>query len=202
MALPAFSDDQAHGPAADPADDDVRLPVDAHRFTVDDYLRLAETGDPTWDHTELIDGVVYDMNPQYDRHGRWVWEIAQVVQRAFPADQLRIGVTVRLGAVTAVEPDVAVFTPAPGHDPDAPVSGSLLKLAVEVSVSTLRRDTVLKARAYGAAGVPVYWVVDPNPEDPYLLVHTEPFAKGYSRTRRVALPDGVDGLDVADALRG
>jgi Uma2 family endonuclease len=202
MALPAFSDDQAHGPAADPAADDVRLPVDAHRFTVEEYLRLAVTGDPTWDQTELIDGVVYERNPQYDRHGRWVWEIAQVVQRAFPADQLRIGVTVRLGATTAVEPDVVVFTPAPGHDPDAPISGSKVKLAVEVSVSTLRRDTVLKARAYGAAGVPVYWVVDPNPEDPYLLVYTEPFEKGYSRTRRIALPDGVDGLDVADALRG
>jgi Uma2 family endonuclease len=202
MALPAFSDDQTHGPAADPAADDVRLPVDAHRFTVEDYLRLAETGDPTWDHTELIDGVVYDMNPQYVRHGMTAWKIAQAVERHSPGRQVLIGISVRLNPTTVIEPDVVMFRDGPDEQLDGPLDGGLVELAVEVSVSTLRRDTVVKARAYGAAGVPVYWVVDPNPEDPYLLVYSDPFAGGYNRTRRIALPGGVDGLDVADALRG
>ena len=57
------------------------------------------------------------------------------------------------------------------YDRNNIVPGELLKLVVEVSVTTQARDLGPKLRAYAAAGVPQYWVVDPRPEAGYLLRH-------------------------------
>jgi Uma2 family endonuclease len=169
---------------------------------VDEYVRLADPEDPAWDRTELVEGVVYEVNAQYYRHGRAVSLVYGMLLAGFPDDEVVMGVSVRLGGRTLVEPDVMVFRDRDPDDDLRFIDASEVKLAVEISMTTLRRDLGVKLRAYGAAGVPIYWVIDPNPDDASLLVHTEPFASGYGRVRRIALPAGVEGLDLADALKG
>jgi hypothetical protein len=52
---------------------------DIHRFTVDEYLALVGPGDPRWDHTELIEGFVYDRSPEHVLHARTVWAVGKSI---------------------------------------------------------------------------------------------------------------------------
>jgi Uma2 family endonuclease len=173
---------------------------DIHRLTVDEYLLLAETAE--WERTELIEGVVYDVAAQYDLHGGTVAHIFRAVDALFPGDKLRIGSTVRLGRYTALDPDVFVIDGAAPFDRNGIVPGELVKLVVEVSVSTQARDLGPKLAAYASAGVPQYWVVDPRPEAGFLLRHTEPVGDAYAHVRRFPVGEGAEQLDAAAVLAG
>ena len=58
-----------------------------------------------------------------------------------------------------VWPDLTLLEREPPDGPDNP-SASAAKLVVEISHTTFYYDTRAKLRAYKAAGVPEYWVVD------------------------------------------
>ena len=70
-------------------------------------------------------------------------------------------------------------------------------LIVEASNSTLRADLTDKARQYGSAGIPEYWVVD----IPNCLLHVfrEPVADGYAAETILTLEDEVHPLAAPDA---
>lgn len=169
-----------------------------HRMTVEEYLAVVEALD--WERTELIDGVVYDVAAQYDLHAGTAAAVYDAVRPLFPDDRVRFGSTVRLGPFTAVDPDVFVFDGSATYDRYGIIPGHLLKLVVEVSVSTLAQDLGRKLRAYARAGVPQYWVVDPRPEAGILLRHTEPVGDSYALVRRFEVGEGAEALDAAAVL--
>jgi Uma2 family endonuclease len=171
-----------------------------HRITVDEYQLMAEASD--WERTELIDGVVYDMAPQYDLHAGTNIQLYEAVKPLFPGDLLRIGVTVRLGPFTAVDPDLAVIDGSVSFDRAKFIPPELVKLVVEVSVSTRDKDLGRKLQRYAEAGIPQYWVVDPRPEAGYLLRHTEPRGSAYARTLRYEVGEGAEAVDAAAVLAG
>jgi Uma2 family endonuclease len=179
----------------------VSMVDDIHPLTVEEYLRLAESS-PSWERTELIWGVVYDMAAQYDLHAGTAARIYDAFKVLFPGDIVRFGGSVRLGDHSAVDPDVYVIDGSAPFDRNALVPGELLKVVVEVCVSTHNRDLGPKLRAYAAAGVPQYWVVDPRPEAGYLLRHTGPTGDAYARIRRFAVGGGAEELAAAAVLAG
>lgn len=130
-----------------------------YRFTVDQYLAMAERGvlDPDT-RTELVDGIVVKTSPPNGPH---VY-CKNRLQRLFTlhldwqqADLISQD-PVRLSDDDAPQPDVAVVRRLGAAIPTA----ADLLLAIEVSDTTLEHDLEEKRRRYAAASVAAYWVAD------------------------------------------
>lgn len=137
-----------------------RLPPGKYRLTVDDFVRLDESGVFGTDRTELLDGDIIVMNAEYRPHAWIAGELTYRLRRALEAlgsDLHVMTATVVLSAHDMPLPDV-VLTREP-HGP-GPVPLGSVALVVEVSSSTLERDMRDKLAIYSRAGVPEYWVVD------------------------------------------
>lgn len=117
---------------------------------------------------ELLDGVIV-MSPSGRRkHQRAVLEIASALRTAAPGhlEVLVAPFDVAAGPRSQVQPDVLVL---PRDETERPVPPPLL--AVEVlSPSNRRHDLVAKRNLYERAGIPSYWIVDPD--EPSLTVLT------------------------------
>jgi Uma2 family endonuclease len=173
---------------------------DVHRFTVDEYLALAVAFD--WERRELLDGVVYDMAAQYDLHGGTVVHVFRQLDRLFPHDKLRISSTVRLGRHSAPEPDVYVVDGSVDYDRNDVVPGELVKLVVEVSVTSQAKDLGVKLRIYAEHGVPQYWVIDPRKGEGWLRRYTRPVDGEYRAFEQFDVGVGAEQLDAAAVLAG
>lgn len=98
------------------------------------------------------------------------------------------------------EPDVAVVR----DEDDSRRHPSWALLVVEVSRSSLVVDLEVKSLIYAAAGVPEYWVVDPD--ERVVHVHRVPGADGYGDVTRQRGPiltsatEPVCTLDLAAVL--
>lgn len=135
-----------------------------HRLTVADLTALPSDGE----RYELLDGVVYQVNPPSTKHLRIVLALASWLYRAQRAGYGR-GFVAPIGVILSdqskVEPDAlfirtgreAIITePAIVGSPD---------LIIEVISPTSRaRDTAIKYQLYARAGVPHYWLIDPDTE--------------------------------------
>ena len=135
------------------------LPV---KLTVEDYLLLDESG--AFDkhpRTELIDGIVYAMNPQYRPHMVAKNELAYRLRRALEeaGNDAFVGTegSISLSETDLPEPDILVTTEPRG---EGPVPASSILLLVEIGHTTLDFDLEQKSPAYAHGGVPEYWVVD------------------------------------------
>ena len=135
--------------------------ADLHRFSVDEYERMADVGILPDRRLELIDGLVAAMSPRGERH----WYAVALLTRLF-CDQCAGRYTVsgecltlRLGPRDAREPDLVLsrgnldgVRRRPGPEDVA--------LLIEVADSSLAYDLGEKKAAYARAGIPEYWVVD------------------------------------------
>lgn len=130
-----------HGRPLTRADLDA-LPDDGHRY-------------------ELIDGVLIVTPAPATQHQRVSARLFRVLDRNVPADQevLYAPVDVPIGDTTVLQPDLLVARISDIGERDVPA----LLLAIEIlSPSTRRTDLTLKRSRYEEAGVPSYWVVDPD----------------------------------------
>jgi Uma2 family endonuclease len=128
------------------------------RFTVSEYLRMAEAGIFGDRRTELIAGRIKKMAPQLDRH---MWSIAKInrllIQATTPKDMLIVEGTLYLDDQNAPEPDFHLF--------DVPIGTPREKLplpilVIEVSDTTYRRDRGRKLCLYARCGIADYWIVN------------------------------------------
>jgi Uma2 family endonuclease len=111
---------------------------------------------------ELIDGTLLVSPAPSFRHQRAVANLHLLLAAACPADLVVMlaPFTVGLADDTELQPDLLVAPRSQFTDGDLP--GPPL-LAVEVlSASTRRIDLLLKRDRLQAAGVPSYWLVDPD----------------------------------------
>jgi Uma2 family endonuclease len=157
------------------------------RFTVDEYLRLAEVGViRPQERVELIEGQIMAMSPQGPAHSALVSRIVARLIELFPRDRfcVRPQSTLVLGEDEAPGPDVAVVAgPCEDHERELPRTALLV---VEVAETSLPFDRGRKAELYGRAGVPDCWIVDVN--GAVLEVRRDPSPAGY-RTIRVVQPE-------------
>jgi len=132
-----------------------------YRFTADQLWRMIEAGIiPDGVDVELVGGRIYRMT-KHEPHNFAVARTVKLLRAILPAGlHVREEKSMRHGARSIPEPDVAVV---PGSEdvfrPDPPTT-SEAALIVEVCVSTRKADYIDKPRLYASAGVPLYWVVD------------------------------------------
>lgn len=157
-------------------------------LTADDYFAMETPDDGR--RYELIDGLLVVSPSPFVPHQ---WASTQLVTRltaACPAD-LRVfhaPLDVRLGDDTVVQPDVLVVRADDARD--RRLTGLPL-LAVELlSDSTRGVDLMLKRSRYERAGVPSYWVVDPDSLE--ITVWEAGVSGEYAETARA----GLDGSDL------
>lgn len=156
----------------------------SRRFTIDEYMRMAEVGvlDPD-DRVELIDGVIIKMAPTGRPHGGRTHRIARIFSSIVPADvEISIQSTIRLNDQTAPEPDIALLNPQASLDLENIPRAKDILLIIEVAASTLRTDRGPKALRYAQSGIPELWIFDlPDRE---IEVSRQPTPQGYADIRR------------------
>jgi Uma2 family endonuclease len=133
-----------------------------HRISVDEYHRMAEVGLLAPDsRVELIDGEIIEMPPIGNRHAAAVDQLYEILARAVGNRAIiRCQGPIQLGDYSEPEPDFALL--APRHDyyrNQRPTSADTL-LVIEVSDTTLRYDTRVKAPLYARHAIPEVWIVD------------------------------------------
>jgi Uma2 family endonuclease len=166
--------------------------VDIHRWTREDYERMAEAGLFRPDErVELVDGIIYEMTPQGGLHATVVWKAHELLRSALPPGFfVRSQMPLALTADSEPEPDLAVIQGNPedfsDHHPETAV------LIVEVSEASLLHDTQRKKPLYARAGIPEYWIFDLR--KPRLEVHRDPAGGAYHSRRLLHLTESVSPL--------
>jgi Uma2 family endonuclease len=172
------------------------------RFTVDEFLAWAE-GRPG--RYELVEGEVVQMSPERARHARTKAKVhgalAAAVQRScLECEALPDGMTVRITARTAFEPDALVYC-GPAISGDALEVESPVIVVEVLSPSTGGVDTGAKLTGYfGLASVQHYLIID---ADSRVVIHHRRGSGEIIETRILAEgalvlePPGME-LEVAD----
>lgn len=152
---------------------------------------------------ELLDGEILTMAPIGNRHLACVNRLTRLLVVAV-GDQAIVSVQnpVRLDDHSEPQPDLALFHPRADNGDRLPPGAADVFLIVEVADSSLAWDRDAKAPRYGAAGVPVCWIVDLAVAE--ILVLSGPGPGGYRDLHRAqsgetlevpGLPGGVVGVD-------
>lgn len=177
-----------------------RLSPGKYKLRVDDYVRLAEAGTFGDHRTELIEGDVIVMAPEYRPHAYVRDELAYRLRRALEAIGSDVHVasgSVSMADDTMPQPDI-VLTREPRGRGAIPL-GSVTML-VEVSSTTLANDIGLKQRIYARHGVPEYWVADV--EGRVIRQMWEPGENGYGQSRAIAFGAPIAAATIADLTIG
>lgn len=131
----------------------------ALRWTVKEYLRVAELGAFRNQRVELIEGVIVKMPPMLSYHAATIRMSQRNLEDVFgPGHWVRIQMPLQFGRRSAPEPDLAVVVGDAENFLSAHPSTALL--IVEVSDSSLYYDRGRKASLYARAGIADYWIVN------------------------------------------
>ena len=168
------------------------------KLRVSDFLLLDEAG--VFDgntRTELLDGEIWVLNALHLPHGRaytaMMLELGLALRAMGSPLELIAAPSTKISETSLPEPDMVVVEPGA----ERLLSGRFVRLAVEVSDTTLKMDMGLKARLYAAAGIPEYWVLNVKKR----VIHQmwSPEGERWSEVRDVSVLSGIttatiDGL--------
>lgn len=131
-----------------------------YKLTVEDFLRLDETGVFGSHRTELLDGDIIIMNAEYRPHGRIKDELTYRIRRKLEeigSELFPMSASVIFPDHSMPLPDIVLTRESEG---EGPIPFDSIALIIEVSASTLKRDAVDKLVIYANARVPEYMIVD------------------------------------------
>jgi Uma2 family endonuclease len=161
-------------------------------WTYEDYLRLPEDGN----RYEVIRGVLYVSPAPSTDHQFSAFELGFRISAFVRENDLGCvymapyDVNLPSGIANPVQPDVLFFQK--GNEPrkgTGRFDGVPDLIAEVLSPTTYNRDRTTKLEAYEEAGVPEYWLVDPNART--VEVHALQEGKGYVKVIRGGTGDEV-----------
>ncbi|CAN7607228.1 Uma2 family endonuclease [Caulobacter sp. LjRoot300] len=148
-------------------------------FDFDQFERMDQAGvfDGVQGHVELIEGKIIHMAPASMDHGGVnadvVFAIKTALRALAPQPALRVitNATLQIGRRNAPQPDVFVVR---AGENGKYAQAEQAVLVVEVSISARGNDLTVKSRLYARAGVPEYWVVEPESRKVSVLRDPQP----------------------------
>lgn len=175
----------------EPLDAPIAVPL-----TVADFELLTESGAlDRYHRTELIAGTIVAMNAQYSRHGfaksRLSFRLSSAVQASSDDLEVVSETSVSIPPINMPQPDIIVVA---GFN-DGAIDVSRVRLAIEVSDSSLAFDRDVKTPIYAAAGIPEYWIVDVNAAEVHQL--WAPAEGAYRERRTVPLAGPLASVTIA-----
>ena len=131
------------------------------RWTTAEYYALGDAGFFDDERVELLDGEIWILPSQKTPHFYSVEAAAEVLLVAFgPGFTARKHGPITLEDGTEPEPDVGVV-PGSRHDyAEAHPAPAEIRVLVEVSDETLRKDRKKKQNDYARAGIADYWIIN------------------------------------------
>ncbi len=177
-----------------------------HRFSVEEYYRMAETGVLKPDaHVELLNGEIIDMSPIGPFHGDVTTYLTEFFAAASRGRwRTRVQNPVRLDEQSEPQPDLVLAKPI-AYRKRHPQAEEVF-LLIEVSDTSVEADQEGKLPAYGRAGITEVWIV--NLAELTIEVYREPHFTGYGsktilragdQAKPQAFPDVA--VDVAELLK-
>ena len=177
-----------------------------HRFTRDEYYRMAEAGLFQHERVELLDGEIITMSPQNTPHASTVYRVAHRLEQLIGNTTcIRCQLPIVLNDWSEPEPDIAVCAPDPDDYGQAhPQPGQIL-LLIEVADVSLPYDRSQKTVAYATSGIPELWIVNLPDRRIEVLTDPDPITRSYRQQQYVFAGDslplpGGSVMAVADIL--
>lgn len=170
------------------------------KLTTEYYELLDRAGGFAGHRTELLDGLVYLVSPQYRPHGFIKDELAYRLRRALEelGSKLHVATeqSVSLAPFNEPQPDIILTSEPTGA---GPIPGASVALLIEVADSTSKFDRIQKATIYAVADIPEYWVADVNKRVIYRM--SNPERSGYGRRDKIDFSELVaaatlDGVSI------
>ena len=151
-------------------------------FTVEEFQRICDIDlFPPDSRFELIRGEIIEMPNPTRRHSGRVNKLNRVfTSRLGESAIVCIQNGMFVNEMSEPKPDVVICKPLEElFGPFEPAPEDVL-LLVEISDTSLRYDTRIKAPLYAEGGIPEYWLL--NIPDDTLEVRTDPAGREYRRT--------------------
>ncbi|MEO1133608.1 MAG: Uma2 family endonuclease [Cyanobacteria bacterium J06639_1] len=156
------------------------------KWTVADYHRMIDSQVLGDRKVELLAGDIVEMAPERPIHASTNRKCLRYLQSLFGdrAEVLPPG-PIDLSEVNSEpEPDIAVVIPPLERYDDHHPKPDEIYLLIEISNTTLDYDLNEKARAYAAAGIRDYWVVDVRSRR--VWIHRQPDGARYGTVEAVS----------------
>ncbi len=168
-----------------------------HPLSIDDLLAMIGSGSfATGPKVELLDGTLYTMIPQHSRHfvakNEICFRLRLCLREIGSTLDALVEPTIGIGKNNAPEPDI-VIAQGPYGEGFAPVD--CVRIAIEVSSTTLRTDLGFKKALYAGAGIPEYWVLDVEAKCFHLFA--DPYGDDYRVSRTAAVGDAIESATIA-----
>lgn len=179
-----------------------------HRFTVDEYYHMAETGIlKPGARVELIEGEIVDMMPIGPFHSGSVYRLTRIFSRLSKSRWLVASQgPLRLDKHNEPEPDLMLLRPAKDDYTSAHPGPDDVFLVIEVADSSLAHDQTTKLPLYARFGIEEVWIL--NVPQKQLEIYRAPNFLGYEsktilhegKAAPARFPDAE--VDVAELLSG
>jgi Uma2 family endonuclease len=159
------------------ATEEAIVPITRHRFTADEYQRMAEAGIlHEDDRIELIRGDVVEMAAIGFRHVYCVTDLDGIARDAVGTDAfVLVQSPFRLADDSEPQPDLIIVRRS--LDRSALPTPADVLIVMEVSDSSLAFDRNVKLPLYARAGIPEAWIFDLTTTR--IERHTDPSPDGY-----------------------
>ena len=133
----------------------------AHRFTVDEYEKILETGIFDDERVELLNGIITIMSPINEKHRGIVARVLRLLNIHSLLDYFYSPQSsIKFEDNSAPEPDILVAKAEDSDYIDTPLRPRDVLLLVEIADSSLQIDRNVKTALYAGAGISEYWIVN------------------------------------------
>ena len=167
-------------------------------WTVEEYHKMAEAGIFDEDErVELLEGKIIYKDRVGTAHRSAVGRINYLLHNILENRSLiSIQNPIKLDDYSEPEPDIAVVKIDPLDYADHHPRTDEIYLVIEVADTTFKKDCETKGKAYAAAGIIDYWVLDVINRQ--LHVFREPSENGYKSEAILKENDCISPLNFAD----
>lgn len=163
---------------------------EAHRFTVEEYEKILETGIFNDERVELLNGIIADMGKVSQAHfGMIIFLNKLLVFHCANNFCCSPQNPVRMGEYGAPMPDFVIAKFREDNYTGAKMQPEDILLTIEVSDSSLKTDRQVKTVIYASNNIPEYWIV--NLQDYQIEVFKQPKNTDYQLKKIVKAGETV-----------